>query len=463
MQDTEDDDASALIESFDEAMSDNEHRSERLLEIMRTCDHRRLSIILKRLQATGDTKQLSGTLNVWFSTMTRCFRDTVFRLHEMDAFIPGHALLLYYSANVPWLESILMSIYDEVLVGQLDSTIFYARQFLHEHFALPSPITDTSEVLQERLTVQRYLRDFIYGPTKAPPYSPPLHTHYIDITFLDAMAYRSINHYYREEGDLSRRYNCIDSVPVIEPYLISHAKKRSQLFYTIVSTFLYLRHIYQGVQEEPRDAGAFIRHLFKEGVAALHGGDDFQAAAIKEGIHESAYLPVAEQVDSLYEGYNDSDPYTVLFDGNIEDGHDWLRLFNEEEFKEKMEETDATIVEQELNEIRVQESIVWINMLIFELYTENPLWFAPEREKKRKVSKSKKQKKHKHKDKGKKKRKLGASTLTELEEGLNLLHISECDAHLLVHQEDGTVATYHLKQDTEITIPRELQYEVQYI
>ena len=308
---------------------------------------------------------LIDTADFWFIALKRYFPRELLRLYELNLFLIecGKLNPLFggerkKQVTDTWIDRCLRGVYNDVLV-QLDRTLFYTTKFMELHFANIDWPGAVDYIKYMVLSVGENEEFFhrILDPKK-------------DTGLLQEMWRLSLGNYYTES---SSTYRCLDTS---ENYTIGHLIDRAILFFTVVELFDYLRRECGDAEYEKKDE-TNIREMFMAIAQRVSDNESHSIedlfSVVPEAFREIVQKRVTYIVDQNYSLYTDrEEPYTVLFDDAIDipsfdrSLYDWILFVDHKAYREKRENIAGITKEMEL--LKKQESIVWLNMILFEIY-----------------------------------------------------------------------------------------------
>ena len=428
----------------------------RLARLTQTMNKERLSVM-----ATSDL------LGFWFIALKRAYPREIFRLYEMNQFVTEYGNMARRRPT-GWLDYCLTKIYDEIIVP-IDGTIFYPESFIDEHFQTVNWDSHGAP----NISFQSYFTQFVLKTDQI------LFTRFLNLekdrTLLNDMSRRSLNSYYTKNG----RHMCINQYND-KNYTMDRVIGRATLFYTVVALFKRIRVFFAPIGHESPDIHSekivSIRALFDAiRLTVESGGEEtFDIERLPIELVSNLLTPtffsiVKRDTRALlrdkYGHFNEgNNHYSVLFSDPDYDNelrvdrkrNRWILPFDEEVFMSKKEDKQRAAIE--IDSIMKQESMLWMNLLIYEIYVNDvssSSSFTNKNKTKRAEAGDGNQRNSS--DSPKKKIRTGHAIMTKQLDKTNLLSIVRGNGILSVYYHGGVYETYKINAGDNIQMPHDMK------
>lgn len=418
---------------------------------------------LKRLVHVVKTENLNQMrdakiLDFWFIALKMHYPRELFRLYEMNRFLLYHRVLIGEKDSRDLVGSQLAEIYRTIVV-QIDPTIFYPVDFVDNAFDGVNRYHGN-----DSHTTVDYFSRFLFKVGHEDLYTriiDPLK----DDRILQKMSFTSLNNYYNSaRGGNYRRLNQYGHID--RYYTVRHVADRAILYYTVVALFNEIRKWYKDnemasdreldvMQSRINEQFDAISRLYKENTYRI------KKRLLKEAILPYFKVAVEKFVNenmAMIDGRNKDDHYSTLFadirrDDQIELDRlsfSWLLPFDAGRFRDKRITQAGISREQAMNELRailVQESILWINMLIYEIHIADLISEKGEKKRSNEESDS-------DSDDPRKRVKIGRTILMDqTSDDSSILSVLHGEGVLSVYFKQGKRESYRVSAGDNIRIP----------
>ena len=383
-----------------------------------------------------ETMSKGDLLGFWFIALKNTYPREIYRFYEMNTFIGHYNTLRPNVYQMGWLDKCLLSVYDDILVS-MDPTIFYPSDFISHHFR--GSKWDKSG--GPNMGSLAYYSHFVFGTSLQQTLFTRIIDPINDKKILDDMKNLSLRKFY-DEG----HYLCINQYQDTSLYTMKNVKARFSLFYTILTLYKWLNIVHASTAHDRtllihKRKTDEIRNMFMAIKKRVDIGVTVDINTLFE-IATNNYVtnipaPIKQEVinrmNQEFRGEYDKDDtyYGVLFVDPLYDTqlrinrekYKWLVPFDEQAFLSgRLAHNNTTIdTKREIDNILIQESMLWINMLIYEISISPAKKPKTPRLKEKEKKKEKNKDKGKDKDKKKKKKKKKNDDSSDNEEGDNTM------------------------------------------
>ena len=403
----------------------------------------------------------AGMGDFWFIALKRLYPRELFRLYELNRFIKHrhHFFVDNRSTSDDTLDALLNTIYSDILTP-LDETLFCSLAFIDKF------------VKDDEQSVVKYFSRFVLGVGYEHLYRGIMDpTKEGDRALFDRMRRASLLYRYgTSKGNYRRFLEYGGNVN----YTVRDVNDREILFYMVTGLYKAIRRRFEDTAMTVSEADGDqmmteVRSQFNT-IKEMYTNRPYDSRIDLKSIMKIV-LPVyrAEVNAFVLSNIIDRDEsahYSALFRDDDSDNEiqldrrvfDWLLPFDVGVYNSRRRNdggTDYGTIQAEIKKILLQESYIWINMLIYEMHTERLM--SDKGDKKRSSDDSSDD------ETNTKRPRYGQIVITAHTEESDLLSLLHGSGTLSLFFNRGKTETYRISAGDNIQIPRNMiNYHMKY-